>query len=188
MIRRPPAVRFAGVAVEPPPGGFLQPTAEGEAALSERVLSYVPERAATVAELYAGCGTFTFALARRARVHALERDEAALAALWAAARKAGLAGRVTVEARDLARAPLTAEELAGSECVVFDPPRAGAREQAAALADSPVPAVVAVSCNPNSFARDARILVDGGYRLVEVSPVDQFPWSGHLELVASFRR
>ncbi len=188
VIRRPPAVRFAGVAVEPPPGGFLQPTAEGEAALSERVLSYVPERAATVAELYAGCGTFTFALARRARVHALERDEAALAALWAAARKAGLAGRVTVEARDLARAPLTAEELAGSECVVFDPPRAGAREQAAALADSPVPAVVAVSCNPNSFARDARILVDGGYRLVEVSPVDQFPWSGHLELVASFRR
>jgi 23S rRNA (uracil1939-C5)-methyltransferase len=186
--RRPPRVRFAGVAVEPPPGGFLQPTAEGQAALTGLVLSYLPEAAETLADLYAGCGTFTFPLAQRACVHAVERDEAALAALWAAARKADLAGRVTVEARDLTRAPIMAEELEGGDAVVFDPLRAGAREQAAALAESSVPAVIAVSCNPNSFARDARILVDGGFTLIEVTPVDQFPWAGHLELVASFRR
>ncbi len=186
--RRPPRLDFAGVAVEPPPGGFLQPTAAGEAALVEAVLSYLPEGAAAVADLYAGCGTFTFPLAGRARVHAVERDEAALAALWSAARKADLAGRITVEARDLSRAPVTAEELAGGDCVVFDPPRAGAREQAAEIARPKVPAAIAVSCNPNTFARDARTLVDGGFTLVEVAPIDQFPWAGHLELVASFRR
>ncbi|MCH7796215.1 MAG: hypothetical protein IH900_13905, partial [Proteobacteria bacterium] len=130
----------------------------------------------------------TFPLAGRARVHAVERDEAAMAALWSGARKADLAGRITVETRDLARAPVTAEELAGGDCVVFDPPRAGAREQAAEIARSSVPAAIAVSCNPNTFARDARTLVDGGFTLVEVSPIDQFPWTGHLELVASFRR
>jgi 23S rRNA (uracil1939-C5)-methyltransferase len=187
-IRRPPRVRFAGVAVEPPPGGFLQPTAQGEAALVERVLAYLPAGAETVADLYAGCGTFSFPLAKRARVHAVEREPAALGALWAAARKAGRAGRITVETRDLARAPVTAEELAGLDCVVFDPPRAGAREQAAEIARSQVPAAIAVSCNPNTFARDARTLVDGGFTLVEVSPIDQFPWTGHLELVANFRR
>jgi 23S rRNA (uracil1939-C5)-methyltransferase len=188
VLRRPARLDFAGVAVEPPPGGFLQPTAAGEAALVERVLSYLPEAAAAVADLYAGCGTFTFPLAGRARVHAVERDEAALAALWSGARKADLAGRITIEARDLARAPVTAEELAGGDCVVFDPPRAGAREQAAEIARSTLPAAIAVSCNPNTFARDARTLVDGGFRLVEVTPIDQFPWTGHLELVASFRR
>lgn len=188
VLRRPPRLDFAGVAVEPPPGGFLQPTAAGEAALVELVLSYLPAGAAAVADLYAGCGTFTFPLVRHARVHAVERDEAALAALWSGARKADLAGRITVEARDLARAPVTAEELAGGDCVVFDPPRAGAREQAAEIARSSVPAAIAVSCNPNTFARDARTLVDGGFTLVEVTPIDQFPWTGHLELVASFRR
>jgi 23S rRNA (uracil1939-C5)-methyltransferase len=188
VLRRPPRLDFADVAVEPPPGGFLQPTAAGEAALVERVLSYLPEGAAALADLYAGCGTFTFPLAQRARVHAVERDQAAMAALWSGARKADLAGRITVEARDLARAPVTAEELAGGDCVVFDPPRAGAREQAAEIARSSVPAAIAVSCNPNTFARDARTLVDGGFTLVEVAPIDQFPWTGHLELVASFRR
>ncbi len=118
----------------------------------------------------------------------VERDEAALAALWSGARKADLAGRITIEARDLARAPVTAEELAGGDCVVFDPPRAGAREQAAEIARSTLPAAIAVSCNPNTFARDARTLVDGGFTLVEVTPIDQFPWTGHLELVARFRR
>ncbi len=188
VLRRPPRLCFADVAVEPPPGGFLQPTAAGEAALVERVLSYLPEGAAALADLYAGCGTFSFPLAGRAHVHAVERDQAAMAALWSAARKADLAGRITVEARDLARAPVTAEELAGGDCVVFDPPRAGAREQAAEIARSSVPAAIAVSCNPNTFARDARTLVDGGFTLVEVAPIDQFPWTGHLELVASFRR
>jgi 23S rRNA (uracil1939-C5)-methyltransferase len=188
VVRRTPLLRFAGVPVAPPPGGFLQPTAAGEAALVESLLAYLPEGAETIAELYAGCGTFTFHLAQRGRVHAVEREEAALAALWAAARRAGLAGLITVTAQDLARAPVLAEDLAGGDCVVFDPPRAGAREQAAQIARSSVPAAVAVSCNPKTFARDARILVDGGFTLVEVTPIDQFPWTAHLELVASFRR
>ncbi len=188
VMRRAPLLHFAGVPVAPPPGGFLQPTAAGEAALVDRVLAYLPEDAETIAELYAGCGTFTFALADCARVHAVERDETALAALWTAARQAGLAGRITVTAQDLTRAPVLAEDLEGGDCVIFDPPRAGAREQAAEIARSSVPAAVAVSCNPKTFARDARILVDGGFTLVEVTPVDQFPWTGHLELVAKFRR
>ena len=188
VVRRAPVLNFAGVAVAPPPGGFLQPTAAGEAALVERVLAYLPEDAQTIAELYAGCGTFTFPLARRGRVHAVERDEAALAALWAAARQADMTGRITVTGQDLARLPILAEDLDGGDCVVFDPPRAGAREQATEIARSSVPAAIAVSCNPKTFARDARILVDGGFTLVEVTPIDQFPWTAHLELVAKFRR
>ncbi len=188
VMRRSPLLHFAGVPVAPPPGGFLQPTAAGEAALVDRVLAYLPEGAETIAELYAGCGTFTFSLAQHGRVHAVERDAAALAALWTAARQADLAGRITVTAQDLARAPVLAEDLDGGDCVVFDPPRAGAREQAAEIARSNLPAAIAISCNPKTFSRDARILVDGGFTLVEVTPVDQFPWTGHLELVASFRR
>jgi 23S rRNA (uracil1939-C5)-methyltransferase len=188
VMRRAPLLHFAGVPVAPPPGGFLQPTVAGEAALVERVLAYLPEGAETIAELYAGCGTFTFALAERARVHAVERDETALAALWTAARQADLAGRITVTAQDLTRMPVLAADLEGGDCVIFDPPRAGAREQAAEIAKSSVPAVIAVSCNPKTFARDARTLVDGGFALVEVTPIDQFPWTGHLELVAKFRR
>ncbi|MHA1599882.1 MAG: class I SAM-dependent RNA methyltransferase [Alphaproteobacteria bacterium] len=187
-IRRPPVLRFGAVDVEPPPGGFLQPTVEGEALLVEAVLAGIPEGAARVADLYAGCGTFTFPLAARCRVHAVEGDGAALAALWTAARRADMAGRVSVEERDLARDPLDVGELNEFDAVVFDPPRIGAREQAIALAASTVPTVLAVSCNPATFARDARILIDGGYTLAEVLPVDQFPWSGHLELVGRFTR
>ncbi len=116
-------------------------------------------------------------------MHAVEADQAALAA-----RSADLAGRITVEQRDLARQPLEPAELARFDAVVFDPPRAGAREQAARIAQSPLTCAIAVSCNPNSFARDARILADAGFALREVAPIDQFPWSGHLELVALFRR
>jgi 23S rRNA (uracil1939-C5)-methyltransferase len=184
---RAPRAVFGGVPVGLPPGAFLQPTREGEDLLAGIVTTAVGS-AARVADLYAGCGTFTFPLAQHARVHAVERDAAALASLWAAARKADLAGRITVTAQDLARAPVLAEDLDGGDCVVFDPPRAGAREQAAEIARSSVPAAIAVSCNPKTFARDARILVDGGFKLVEVTPVDQFPWTGHLELVAKFRR
>lgn len=192
-IRRPATLTFGTVTVEPPPGGFLQPTAEGEKLLVEAVLAGVPKDAARVADLYAGSGTFTFPLAtmpraERRRVHAVEGDGAALAALWTAARRADLAGRVSVEERDLARDPLLPEELNDFDAVVFDPPRTGAREQAMTLAGSKVPVVVAVSCNPATFARDARILIDGGFALVEVVPVDQFPWSGHLELVGRFVR
>ena len=117
----------------------------------------------------------------------MEGEAESLAALDAAAR-ACADGRVTAEQRDLARRPLRPEELDGYDCVVFDPPRAGAKAQAEELARSRVPAVIAVSCNPHSFARDARLLVDGGFVLEDVTPIDQFPWTGHLELVARFRR
>lgn len=187
-LRRDPILTFGGVPVLPPPGGFVQPTAEGEAMLTELVMGAVPAGAETVADLFAGCGTFTFPLAARAEVYAAEGDESAMAALSAAARRSDRAGRIRAELRDLARFPVQADELCGGDVVVFDPPRGGAREQAVEIAASDVPVVVAVSCNPTTFARDARILVDGGYHLKEATPVDQFPWSGHLELVAVFQR
>ncbi len=186
--RRPPRVTFGGIPVEPPPGGFLQPSTEGEGVLTRLVLEYLPQAATRVLDLYAGCGSFTFALAARARVQAVEGDKSALDALRSAARRASLAGRVDAEERDLARQPLAPAELAGFEGAVFNPPRAGARAQAEAIARSDLPAAVAVSCNPNTFARDARILIDGGFTLTEVTPLDQFPWAGHVELVAGFRR
>lgn len=187
-VRRPPVVTFGRVAVTPPPGGFLQPSRAGEAALAALVLEAVPGDAARIADLYSGCGTFTFRLAERAAVSAFEGDATALAALDAAARRAGLAGRVSAQQRDLARQPLSVEELDPFACVVFDPPRAGAKAQAETIARARVPRVVAVSCEPATFARDARILADGGYRLTSVVPLDQFAWSGHVELVAVFDR
>jgi 23S rRNA (uracil1939-C5)-methyltransferase len=187
-VRRPPLLHFAEVPVEPPPGGFVQPTAEGEAALIDAVRGWLDDARGPVADLYAGVGTFTFPLARGHKVHAVEGDQAAMAALWQSARRNDLMGRVTAEVRDLALEPLAGDDLDGVDGVVFDPPRAGAKAQAEALAESDVATVVAVSCNPNTFGRDARALVDGGYRLVEVRPVDQFPWTGHVELAALFRR
>ena len=188
---RPPRVTFGRVAVVPPPGGFLQPTAAGEAEIMRRLECYLPDGTTRLADLYAGCGTFALALASEREelmVHAVEADQAALEALSRAAQAADLAGRVSVEPRDLARRPLEPAELARFDAVIFDPPRAGAREQAARIAGSPLACAIAVSCNPNSFARDARILADGGFRLVEIAPIDQFPWSGHLELAALFKR
>jgi 23S rRNA (uracil1939-C5)-methyltransferase len=188
IVRRAPIVTFGEVAVTPPPGGFLQPSRAGEQALSDLVLSHLPGDATRVADLYSGCGTFTFRLSAQAGVSAVEGDGAALEALQAAARQAGLTNRVSGEQRDLARRPLSAEEMSPFDCVVFDPPRAGARAQAEELAHSSVPRVIAVSCNPATFARDARILVDGGYRLTSLVPVDQFPWTEHVELVACLQR
>ncbi|MBX6320650.1 MAG: class I SAM-dependent RNA methyltransferase, partial [Rhodospirillaceae bacterium] len=121
-------------------------------------------------------------------VHAVESEEGCVAALRRAAGRAGLAGRVGAEVRDLERNPLTPEELARFDAVLFDPPRAGAREQVACVARSALDTVVAVSCNPATFARDARTLIDAGFRMGPVTPVDQFPWSAHVELVAAFRR
>ncbi|MGH6968317.1 MAG: RsmD family RNA methyltransferase, partial [Stellaceae bacterium] len=141
-----------------------------------------------VADLYAGIGTFTFALTTRAPVHAVEGDAEAAKALSQAAARVTLGDRVTVERRDLVRRPLSADELARFDAVVFDPPRTGAAPQSRTLAESAVPRVVAVSCNPATFARDARILADGGYDLARVAPVDSFVWSSHLELVARFER
>ncbi len=187
-VRRTPVVRFGGIAVTPPPGGFLQasPAAEGE--LTRLVQGFVgPAR--QVVDLYAGCGTFTLPLAAGgAVVRAYDDAAAAIGALTLAAGQGGLGGRVKAEMRDLSRRPLDLPELKKVEALLFDPPRAGAREQMVLLARSDVPVVAAVSCDPSSFARDARILVDGGYRLESVHPVDQFPHTGHVELAAVFRR
>ncbi|PWC44853.1 methyltransferase [Azospirillum sp. TSO22-1] len=181
--RAPVVVRFAGVPVVPPPGAFLQASAAGEAALVAAVLENVGS-AGKVADLFAGLGTFSLPLAQTAAVHAVEGDAAAVAALGRAVQ--GL--RLTTERRNLFEDPLTPKELARFDAVVFDPPRAGAAEQAKALAGSKVPLVVAVSCNPASFARDARTLADGGYAFKRVYPVDQFLWSAHVEVVGVFAR
>lgn len=183
--RRPAVVVLGGVPVEVPPGAFLQPSAAGEQALAGLVCAAVAG-APRVADLFAGCGTLSFPLARRSRVHAVEGDGAALSALKSAADRAGV--NLTTETRDLARRPLLADELTHFDAVVFDPPRAGAAEQAAVLAQAGPGVVVGVSCHPASFARDARLLVDGGYRLTAVTPVDQFPWAAHVEAVGVFAR
>ena len=186
-IRRMPRAVFAGTAVDLPPDAFLQASTAAEAALGAEVLAGVGA-ARRVADLYAGLGTFTFALAGQgAAVHAVEGSRAAATALAAAAARAGLQ-RVSSECRDLEARPLSDEELKRFDAVVFDPPRAGAKAQSAALARSAVPRIVAVSCNPASFARDARLLVEGGYRLLRVQPIDAFVWSPHVELVARFER
>ena len=185
--RRPPLVSVDGVAVLPPPGGFLQATEAGEAALGELVRD-AASGARAVADLFAGVGPFALRLARKAAVHAVESDAAALAALDRAARGAADRRAVVVERRDLFRRPLLTSELARFDTVVFDPPRAGAEMQARQLAASTVARVIGVSCNPATFARDARILVDGGYRLVAVTPVDQFLHSAHVELVGVFEK
>ena len=185
--RRPVRAVFAGVAVDLPPDAFLQASSEADAVLSGLVLDAIgtPRR---IADLYAGVGTFSFALAARAPVHAVEGDAEAAKALGQATARANIADRVTIERRDLVRRPLSAEELARFDAVVFDPPRIGALAQSHALAESTVPRVVAVSCNPATFARDARALVDGGYSFAHIAPVDSFIWSPHLELVACFER
>jgi 23S rRNA (uracil1939-C5)-methyltransferase len=185
-----PAMRFAGVAVPLPPGAFLQATAEGEAAIVSAVLAALEDLpdAAMVADLYAGCGTLTFPLSRRFRVRAVEGDSAALAALEAGIRAAGLSGRVVAEARDLALHPLAAAEQRRLSAVVLDPPREGARAQVAALAAGPASRIVYVSCSVQSLERDAKVLREAGFRLDRAVPIDQFLWSAHLECVASFSR
>ena len=182
--RRVVRVLLSGVAVPFPPGAFLQASPSAEMILVEEVLSGVgPGRPAL--DLFAGLGTFTFALARGGLVHAVEGDVRTAAAL---ARAAADEPKVTVERRDLVRNPVAASGLARYAAAVFDPPRAGASPQAAALAVSAIETVVAISCNPATFARDAARLVGGGYRLERVTPVDQFVWTPHLELAAAFRR
>jgi 23S rRNA (uracil1939-C5)-methyltransferase len=185
--RRPPLVRMGRGDVALPPGGFLQATAAGQDALVE-IVDRALEGAKVVADLFSGCGTFALPLAARATVHAVESDAAALAALDKAARHGAGLRPVSTERRDLFRRPLAGPELDRFDAVVFDPPRAGAEAQARQLAASDVPLVVGVSCDPASFARDARLLIDGGFALDAVTPVDQFAWSAHVELVGVFRR
>jgi len=182
--RRPVRVVLSGVAVPYSPGAFLQASQAAEAILVEEVLGGIGWRR-PVLDLYAGLGAFTFALAAEGRVHAVEGDERAAAALARAA--VGRPG-VTTERRDLARNPLLPGALAGYAAAVFDPPRAGALRQAAALASSTIATIVAVSCNPATFARDAAELVAGGFRIERIVAVDQFVWTPHLELAAVFRR
>jgi 23S rRNA (uracil1939-C5)-methyltransferase len=169
-----------------PPGAFLQATAAGEAALAALVAEHCGA-ARSIADLFAGVGPFTLRLAEHARIVAADADESAIAALRAAARTPGLKP-IAAERRDLFRRPFLRSELARLDAVVFDPPRQGALAQARELAGSGVPMIVAVSCNPTTFARDAAILVGGGYRLARVTPVDQFLYSPHVELVARFEK
>lgn len=179
----PVTVTLGQVAVPMPEGAFLQATREGEAALVAEVRAAVEGRRA-VADLFAGLGTF--ALSLNAPVHAVEGSREAILALQAGARRAGKA--VYCEHRDLFRRPLTAEELDRFDAVILDPPRAGAREQVEHLARSNVPCIAYVSCNPSTFARDAKRLTEAGYSLETVRPVGQFRWSTHVELAATFSR
>ncbi|MEM9393876.1 MAG: class I SAM-dependent RNA methyltransferase [Pseudomonadota bacterium] len=181
---RPPALTFGGAQVVPPPGAFLQATAAGEEALVSAVSEAVGD-AVAITDLFAGCGTFALPLAAHAEVHAVEGDAAMLAALDAGWRHSKGLSRVTTEVRDLFRRPLLPDELARAEAVVIDPPRAGAEAQMVQLAQARVPRIAAVSCNPVTFARDAKLLTTAGYRLNWVRVVDQFRWSSHVELAAS---
>lgn len=187
LLRAQPTQMLGSAVVTPPPGAFLQATVEGEAALVAAVRD-ATVGAARVADLFSGCGTFALPLAAGCEVHAVEGDKAMIEALLAGARRTTGLKRVTGEARDLFRRPLMADELAAYDAVVIDPPRAGAEAQTREIARSGVPVVAAVSCNPVTFARDARILTDAGFRLDWVQVVDQFRWSPHVELAARFSR
>ncbi len=185
----PPTLRIGAATVVLPPAAFLQATAEGESVLArlaaEICAAAKPKKG--VVDLFAGIGPFALRLAEQTRVTACDNDEAALAALAQASHAPGLKP-VTIERRDLFKNPYLASELDRFDAVVFDPPRQGAQAQSRELAASRVPTIAAVSCNPGTFARDARILLDGGYRLADVTPVDQFRYSAHVELVARFER
>lgn len=186
-LRTAPMQRFGRALVSPPPGAFLQATLEGESALLRSVALAIGS-AKKIVDLFAGVGTFALPLADRAEVHAVEGEAAMMAALEKAANNTEGLKRVTVETRDLFRRPLEDDEFKGVEAVVIDPPRAGAEAQIAVLARSKVPVIASVSCNPISFARDAKVLIAGGYHLDWVQVVDQFRWSSHVELVAKFSR
>lgn len=183
----PPTLTFGRARVSPPPGAFLQATPQGEAALVAAVRGIVGD-ARRVADLFAGCGTFALSLAETAEVRAVEGAAPLLAALSLGWRNAQGLKRITTETRDLVRRPLLPDELARLDAVVIDPPRGGAEAQVAEIARAGVPILAHVSCNPVTFAREARSLVQTGYRLGAVQVVDQFRWSSHVELVAGFVR
>ncbi|MCC6466870.1 MAG: class I SAM-dependent RNA methyltransferase [Alphaproteobacteria bacterium] len=186
--RRAAQVTFGATPVDLPPDAFLQAGRAGEAAIRDAVLDAVKQAPkGPVADLFAGCGTLSLPLAASRAVHAVDGDSAAIAVLGAAARRAAL-GRVSTELRDLMRRPLLASELARFAAVVFDPPSAGAQAQAQEIARSKLRTAVAVSCEPATLARDLRLLVDGGYAIERVVPIDQFLWSPRVEAVAVLRR
>lgn len=185
-----PRLDLGGLSPILPPGGFLQPSPGGQDTLQHLVLDAIPASADWVADLYCGIGTFAVPLAARGhRVQALEAYEPAIAALDAAVRRDPTnTFKIHVGLRNLDHYPLQGDELTGFDALVLDPPRAGARSQARRLAESNVSTVVTVSCNPTTWARDAALLREGGYELTKVTPVDQFPYTPHLELVAVFQK
>jgi 23S rRNA (uracil1939-C5)-methyltransferase len=187
LLRAPPTISVGRAQVTLPPGSFLQATALGEETLATLVAERCG-RAKHIADLFCGVGPFALRLAARARISAFDSDAGAIAALQKAATATSGLKPVKAETRDLFRRPLVGQELRDYAAVVFDPPRQGAQAQARELAASKVATVIAVSCNVATFARDARILVDGGYRLEAVTPVDQFRHTPHVELVARFSR
>lgn len=187
LMACPPIVDLGGVAVAIPAGGFVQASAAAEQAMRAIVVDAVG-RAKRVADLFAGAGAFSFALARRAEVLAVDSDAALIGALAHAARHTPGLKPIKTLVRDLFREPLSRRELDAFEAVVIDPPRAGAKTQSEAIARSKVPVIVAVSCNPATLARDLRVLVDGGYEIERVVPVDQFVFAAHVEAVAVLRR
>jgi 23S rRNA (uracil1939-C5)-methyltransferase len=187
LMRQTPTVAMGKARVMLPPGSFLQATVAGEEALATLVLEHC-RRAKHIADLFCGVGPFALRLAEKSQLSAFDSDAGATAALQKAAASTSGLKPVRAETRDLFRRPLVAEELRDFDAIVFDPPRQGAQAQAERLAASKVPVVIAVSCNVATFARDARILIDGGYRIEGVTPVDQFRHTPHVELVARFAR
>jgi 23S rRNA (uracil1939-C5)-methyltransferase len=185
LMRTPPTITIGTAQVTLPPGSFLQATVAGEETLAALVAEHC-RRAKHIADLFCGVGPFALRLAAKARIAAFDNDEGAVTALQKAATSTSGLKPIKAQARDLFRRPLMPQELRDYEAIVFDPPRQGAQAQVLQLAASKIPVVVAVSCNVATFARDARILVDGGYRLEGVTPVDQFRHTPHVELVARF--
>ena len=185
--RRPPRVAFGEALVRLPPGAFLQATEAGETLLAEFAEQALAD-SKRVADLFCGAGAFAVRLARRREVFAADADAAAVVALARAAATTPGLRKLAAETRDLFRRPLRADELAAFDAALIDPPRAGALEQSRALAASALPLVVSISCNPATFARDARILIDGGFQIDAVTPLDQFRFSPHVEIAAVFRR
>jgi 23S rRNA (uracil1939-C5)-methyltransferase len=185
--RAQPSIMMGKARVNLPAGAFLQATTAGETELAKRVEAHVG-KAKTVADLFCGIGPFALRLAERSRVFAADSDEPAISALKQAAQTTSGLKPVEAEKRDLFRRPLVASELNRFDAVVFDPPRQGAEAQAQELARSKVPAIAAVSCNPATFARDARILLAGGYKMTAATPIDQFRYSPHVEIAARFER
>lgn len=187
MQHAPPVIRMGRAQIVLPPGSFLQATALGETTLAQLVVAHAG-KAKSIADLFCGVGPFALRLAERARVTAADSDTNATAALTRAAQATAGLKAVEVLKRDLFRRPMSAQELNRFDVVVFDPPRQGAEAQAHEIAKSKVPVAIAVSCNPATFARDAKILIAGGYRLGAVTPVDQFKHSAHVEIVARFEK
>jgi 23S rRNA (uracil1939-C5)-methyltransferase len=187
VLRRTPVLTMGQARVAPPPGAFVQPTREGEDVLARLTMEALAG-ATRAADLFSGCGTFALRLAQMCETHAVEGEDAMLTALKQAADHAQGLKPVTILRRDLLRTPLSALELKRFDAIVFDPPRSGARLQAEQIAASKARKVCAVSCDPATFARDAKALLDVGFEMTRVTPVDQFRYSPHIEIVGAFER